>query len=136
MTILLSFARESYWAAAKYFGLTDFLPDELIAADNVDIDSSLIIIDVVTTDKEILELVQLKDEEMDEDDGIKIFDEPVAMPPSIEVGNTLETLQKLCLFNKKWEWDASSFAATWITAFCNSLNSRIQSSFLTFFERK
>ena len=54
----------------------------------------------MTTDKEILELVQLKDEEMDEDDGIKIFDEPVAMPPSIEVGNTLETLQKLCLFNK------------------------------------
>ena len=42
----------------------------------------------------------MKDEEIDEDDGIEIFDEPVAMRPSIGFGNTLETLQKLGLFNK------------------------------------
>ena len=41
----------------------------------------------MTTDKEILESVQLEDEEMDEDDGIEIFDEPVAKPTSIEIGN-------------------------------------------------
>ena len=39
----------------KYFRLPDLLPDELIADDDVYIDSSLIITDVVTTDKEILE---------------------------------------------------------------------------------
>ena len=54
----------------------------------------------MTTDKEILESVQLEDEEMDEDDGIKIFDEPVAKPTCIEVGNALETLQNLRLFNE------------------------------------
>ena len=37
---------------------------------------------------------------MDEGDGIEIFDEPVAKPSSIEVGNALETLQNLCLFDE------------------------------------
>ena len=37
---------------------------------------------------------------MDEGDGIEIFNEPVAKPTSIEVGNSLETLQNLCLFNE------------------------------------
>ena len=37
---------------------------------------------------------------MDEDDGIEIFDEPVAKPTSIEFENALETLQNLCLFNE------------------------------------
>ena len=75
----------------------------------------IITTDAPTTGKEILESVQLEDEEMDEGDGIEIFNEPVAKPTSIEVGNSLETLQNLCLFNENWEWDASSFAATWIT---------------------
>ena len=57
-------------------------------------------IDAPTKDEEIVESVQLKDEEMNEDDGIKIFDEPVAKPTSIEVGNALETLQNLWIFNK------------------------------------
>ena len=57
-------------------------------------------IDAPTKDKEIVESVQLKDEEMNEDDGIKIFDEPVAKPTSIEVGNALETLQNLWILNK------------------------------------
>ena len=37
---------------------------------------------------------------MDEDDGIEIFDEPFAKPTSIKVGNALEMLQNLCLFNE------------------------------------
>ena len=37
---------------------------------------------------------------MDEDDGIKIFDEPVAKPTFVEVGNALETLQNMRLFNE------------------------------------
>ena len=37
---------------------------------------------------------------MVEDNSINIFDEPVAKPTSIEVGNALEALQILCLFNK------------------------------------
>ena len=78
----------------------DLVPDELSAANVADIDSSLITTDALTTEKEILESVQLEDEEMDEDDGIKIFDEFVAKPTSIEVGNELEMLQNLCLFNK------------------------------------
>ena len=78
----------------------DLVPDELNAADVIDIDSSLITIDGPTTDEEILESVQLQDEEMVEDDSIDIFDEPVTKPTSIEVGNALETLQILCLFNK------------------------------------
>ena len=73
----------------------DLVPDELSVALIIDIDSSLTTTDAPTTDKEILESVQLEEEEMDEDDGIEIFDEPVAMPTSIEVGNALETLQNL-----------------------------------------
>ena len=78
----------------------DLFPDELSAADVVDIDSSLITTDAPTTDKEILESVQLEDEEMDKDDGVEIFDEPVAKPTSIKLGNALETLQNLYLFNE------------------------------------
>ena len=78
----------------------DLVPDELSAADVFDIDSSLIATDAPTTDKEILESVQLEDEEMDEDDGIEIFDEPVAKPTSIEVGNTRKRY-KTCTFSTK-----------------------------------
>ena len=78
----------------------DLVPDELGAADVVNIDSSLLTTDAPTTDKEILELLQLEDEKMYEDDDIEIFYEPVAKPTSIEVGNALETLLNLCLFNE------------------------------------
>ena len=37
---------------------------------------------------------------MDKDDGVEIFDEPVAKPTSIKLGNALETLQNLYLFNE------------------------------------
>ena len=78
----------------------DLAPDELSAVDVVDIDPNLITTDAPTTDKEILESVQLEDEEMDKEDVIEIFDEPVAKPTSIEIGNALETLQNLWLFNE------------------------------------
>ena len=73
---------------------------------------------------------------MDEDGDIEIFDEPVAKPPSIEVGNALETLQNLCLFNKN-ENDMRVLLQqleSWHVR--NLLNSRKQSTILTFFERK
>ena len=114
----------------------DLVPDELSAADVVDIDSSLITTDAPTTDKEILESVQLEDEEMDEDNGIKIFDEPVAKPTSIEVGNALETLQNLCLFNENGNEMRVLLQQLESLHVRNSLNSRKQSSILTFFERK
>ena len=78
----------------------DSVPDELSAADVVDIDPNLITTDPPTTDKEILESIQLEDEEMDEDDVIEILDEPVAKPTSVEIGNALETLQSLWLFSE------------------------------------
>ena len=103
---------------------------------NPDLDSSLITTDTPTTDKEILESDQLEDEEMDEDDGIEIFDEPVAKPTSIEVGNALETLQNLCLFNENGNEMRVLLQQLESLHVCNSLNSRKQSSILTFFERK
>ena len=123
---------------AKYFRLPDFLPDELIADDDVYIDSSLIITDVVTTDKEILESssVERWGNWWRRWDGIEIFDEPVAMPPSIGFGNTLETLQKLGLFNKNGNEVWVLLQQLESLHVCNSLNSRTQSSFLTFFKRK
>ena len=53
----------------------DLVPDELSAADVADIDSSLLKTDAPTTDKEILESIQLEDEEMDEDDDIEVFND-------------------------------------------------------------
>ena len=114
----------------------DLVPDELSATDVVDIDASLITTNAPTTDKEILESVQLEDEEMDEDDGIEIFDEPVAKPTSIEVGNALETLQNLCLFNENGNEMRVLLQQLESLHVRNSLNSRKQSSILTFFERK
>ena len=92
--------------------------------------------DTPKTAKEILESVQLEDEEMDEDDGIEIFDEPVAKPTSIEVGNALETLQNLCLFNENGNEMRVLLQQLESLHVRNSLNSRKQSSILIFFERK
>ena len=53
------------------------------------------------TDKEILPSTNLEGEDKeDKDDGIKIFDNSVIKPSSIEATNTLNTLQDLCLFYK------------------------------------
>ena len=48
------------------------------------------------TDIEILESENLEEEnKIDEEDGIKILDEPVVKPNSTEVRNSLKTLQHL-----------------------------------------
>ena len=85
--------------------------------------------DAPTTDKEILESVQLEDEEMDEDDGIEIFDEPVAKPTSIEIGNALETLQDLYLFNKNGNEMRVLLQQLESLHVRNSLNSRKQTNY-------
>ena len=82
------------------------------------------------------ESVQLEDEEMDEENGIEIFDEPVAKLFSIKVGNALETLQNLCLFNKNGNEMRVLLQQLESLYVRNSLNSRKQSSILAFFERK
>ena len=73
---------------------------------------------------------------MDEDDDIEISGEPVAKPTSIKVGNVLETLQNLCLFNENGNEMPVLLQQLESLDVRNSLNSRKQSSILTFFERK
>lgn len=68
--------------------------------DVVGTDLSLITTDTPTTEEEILESAQLGKKEY-EANGNEIFDAPVAKPTAINVGNALETIQNLCLFNKK-----------------------------------
>ena len=114
----------------------DLVPDELSASVVVDIDSSLITTDAPTTDKEILESVQSEDEEMDEDDGIEIFDEPVAKPTSIEVGNALQTLQNLCLFNENGNEMRVLLQQLESLHVYGSLKNRKQCSILSFYEKK
>ena len=73
---------------------------------------------------------------MDEGDGIETFNEPVAKPTSIEVGNSLETLQNLCLFNGNGNEMRVHLQQLESLHVRDSLNSRKQSSTLIFFERK
>ena len=67
---------------------------------------------------------------MDEDDGIEIFEEPVAKPTSIEVGNALKTLQILCLFNENGNEMPVLLQQLDSLDVRNSLTSRKQSSIL------
>ena len=75
------------------------VPQDLTAQKIVDVD-----INVIITDEEILESVRSnKDEKTNDDDSLEImevFDEPINKPTQTEIGNALETLQNLCLFNK------------------------------------
>ena len=76
------------------------VPQDLTAQEIVDVD-----INVIITDEEILESVRSdKDEKTNGDDSLEImevFDEPINKPTQTEIGNALETLQNLCLFNKR-----------------------------------
>ena len=78
------------------------VPQDLTAHEIVDVD--VITTDNPETDEEILESVRSdKDEETNEGDSLEImevFDEPIDKPTQTEIGNALETLQNLCLFNK------------------------------------
>ena len=72
---------------------------------------------------------------MDEDDDIEISGEPVPKPTSIKVGNVLETLQNLCLFNENGNEMRVLLQQLESLGVCNLLNSRKQSRILTFFEK-
>ena len=80
------------------------VPQDLTAQEIVDVDIYVITIDNPETDEEILESVRSdKDEETNGDNSLEImevFDEPIDKPTQTEIGNALETLQNLCLFNK------------------------------------
>ena len=80
------------------------VPQDLTAQEIVDVDINFITTDNPESDEEILESVRSdKDEETNGDDSLEImevFDEPVDRPTQTEIGNALETLQNLCLFNK------------------------------------
>ena len=77
---------------------------DLTAQEIVDVDINVITTDNPETDEEILESVRSdKDEETNGDDSLEmmeVFDEPIDKPTETEIGNALETLQNLCLFNK------------------------------------
>ena len=80
------------------------VPQDFTAQEIADVDINVITTDNSETDEEILESVQSdKDEETNGDDSLEImevFDEPIDKPTQTEIGNALETLQNLCLFNE------------------------------------
>ena len=80
------------------------VPQDLTAQEIVDVDINVITTDNPETDEEILESVRSdKDEETNEGYSLEImelFDEPINKATQTEIGNALETLQNLCLFNK------------------------------------
>ena len=83
------------------------VPQDLAAQEIVDVDINVTATDNPETDEEILESVRSdKDEETNGDDSLEImevFDEPIDKPTQTEIGNALETLQNLYLFNKSWD---------------------------------
>ena len=80
------------------------VPQDLTAQETVDVYINVITTDNPETNEKILESVQSdKDEETNGNDSLEkmeVFDEPVDKPTQTEIGNALETLQNLCLFNK------------------------------------
>ena len=82
------------------------IPVEITAAELVGTDSDLITTEAPTTDKEIMESVNLEedgihDEENDNDGGEEICDDPVVKPTVYEVSSALEVLKNACLFSIK-----------------------------------
>ena len=80
------------------------VPQDLTVQEIVDVDINVITTDNAENDEEILESVRSdKDEETNGDDSLEImevFDEPIDKPTQTEIGNALETLPNLSLFNK------------------------------------
>ena len=80
------------------------VPQDLTAQEIVDVNINVITTHNPETDEEILESVQSdKYEEPNGDDSLEImevFDDPIGKPTQTEIGNALETLKNLCLFNK------------------------------------
>ena len=88
----------------------------------------------------ILESVRSdKDEETNGDDSleiIEVFDEPIEKPTQIEIGNALETLQNLCLFNKSGDDMSLLLQRFESLVLKDELADRKQFSILNFFEKK
>ena len=116
------------------------VPQDLTAQEIVDVDLNVITTDNPETDEEILESVRSdKDEETNGDDSLEImevFDEPIDKPTRTEIGNALETLQNLCLFNKSGD-DVRLLLQRFETLVLkDELAVRKQSSIFNFFEKK
>ena len=88
----------------------------------------------------ILESVRSdKDEETNGDDSleiIEVFDEPIEKPTQIEIGNALETLRNLCLFNKSGDDMSLLLQHFESLVLKDELADRKQFSILNFFEKK
>ena len=88
----------------------------------------------------ILESVRSdKDEETNGDDSleiIEVFDEPIEKPTQIDIGNALETLQNLCLFNKSGDDMSLLLQRFESLVLKDELADRKQFSILNFFEKK
>ena len=106
----------------------------------VDVDINVITTDNTETDEEILESVRSdKDDETNVDDSLEImevFDEPIGKPTQTEIGNALETLQNLFLFNKGRDDMRLLLERFESLVLKGELLVRKQSSIFNFFERK
>ena len=116
------------------------VPQDLTAQEIVDVDINVITTDNPETDEEILESVRSdKDEETNGDDSLEImevFDEPIDKPTQTEIGNALETLQNLCLFNKSGDDMRLLLQRFESLVLKDELAVRKQSSIFNFFEKK
>ena len=80
----------------------ELVSEELKAEDVVNTDSNVIATNASSTNIKILESANSEEEkEIDQDDGIEIFDESIIKPNSIEARNALETFQGLVSSPKK-----------------------------------
>ena len=80
-----------------------------------------------------------KDDETNGDDSLEImavFDEPIDKPAQTEIGNALETLQNLCLFNKSEDDMRLVLQPFESLVLKDELAVRKQSSVFNFFEKK
>ena len=80
-----------------------------------------------------------KDEETNGDDSLEImavFDEPIDKPAQTEIGNVLETLQNLCLFNKSRDDMRLLLQRCESLVLKDELTARKQSSIFNFLEKK
>ena len=116
------------------------VPQDLTAQEIVDVDINVITTDNPETGEEILESVRSdKDEETNGDDSLgimEIFDGPIDKPTQTEIGNALETLQNLCLFNKSGDDMRLLLQRFESLVLKDELAVRKQSSIFNFFEKK
>ena len=116
------------------------VPQDLSAQEIVAVDINVSTTDNLETDEEILESVRLyKDEETNGDNSLEImevFDEPIDKPTQTEIGNALETLQNLCLFNKSGDDMRLLLQRFESLVLKDELAVRKQSSIFNFFEKK